>query len=214
MAKKAKKQKKKAKSKKRGVRGLAVVDKRKVKDITIQQQRFVDILFGMKEPNNRQAYIQAGYKSRGATADVNACRLLKRDKVQSYLNKLRAAVTEKTEITATKVVRELGKIAFSNIKNYLNIKDDEVYFKDFSELTDEQAAAVESIKVMKKTIKGKDDEDDVEIQAIQFKLHSKTNTLEQLGKHLGIYQRDNAQKAPITLIDIIARMCSNGNHAS
>ena len=78
----------------------------------------------------------------------------------------------------------------------MDIENDEVYFKDFKDITDEQAAAIESVKVTKKTIKGKNN-DDVEIQAIQFKLHSKLNALEQLGKHLGIYEKDHEQTRPI-----------------
>ena len=42
---------------------------------------------------------------------------------------------------------------------------------------------------------------------------NKLTALDLLGKHLGIYELDNAQKAPITLIDIVARMCGNGNNA-
>jgi len=43
---------------------------------------------------------------------------------------------------------------------------------------------------------------------------NKLTALDLLAKHLGLYEADNKQKAPITLIDIIARMCCNGNGSS
>lgn len=133
-----------------------------------------------------------------------ARQLLTKSNILSEIKKLKAERSRRTEITADAVVLELAKLAFSNIKRYLDIEGDEVYFKDLTNVTDEEAAAIESVKVMKKTIKGKGEkDDDVEIQTIQYKLHSKLDALEQLGKHLGIFQKDNEQKA-LNIIDIMA----------
>ena len=43
----------------------------------------------MVEPNQKQAYIEAGYKARGKAAEVEACKTLKIPKVKAYLKKLR-----------------------------------------------------------------------------------------------------------------------------
>ena len=159
--------------------------------LTILQKRFADILFSMPEPNQRQAYIQAGYKARGKTADEAASRLARNIKVQTYLDKLSAAITKRTEIDAAKVVRELAKVGFSNIEDYLTVDEKgETRIKSFDQIERNVLAAIESIKIS--TTRNKDDSR--EYTTTQFKLHSKLNALEQLGKHLGIYDKDNAQR--------------------
>jgi phage terminase small subunit len=169
--------------------------------LTDKQRRFCQEY--IVDLNATKAAIRAGYVAN--CARWTGCTNLTKPNIKHEIARLQAGIAERLEIQADDVVRELIKLAFSNIKNYLAIEGDEVYFKDFSELTDAQAAAVESVKVTKKTIKGKNnDDDDVEVSAIQFKLHSKTNTLEQLGKHLGIYERDNLQRGSMTIMDIMA----------
>ncbi|MHC4105688.1 MAG: terminase small subunit [Planctomycetota bacterium] len=88
--------------------------------LTIKQKRFADIYYGMPEPNQRRAYIEAGYKAQGATADVNACRLLKNAKVRAYLQELRDAATENTLIYGTKIINEYAIPAFYDIADYFN----------------------------------------------------------------------------------------------
>lgn len=167
------------------------------KELTGLQKRFVDILISMKKPIKLKAFNLAGYKSTGKIGQVEAHKTLNLSHVRAYYDSLRKKATEKAEKSADDIIKELTKIAFSNIKDYLNIEDDEVYFKDFADITDEQAAAIESVKVMKKIIKGKKEgDDDVEIQAIQFKLHSKLNALELLGKRFGLFP--NKQETEIS----------------
>ena len=161
--------------------------------LTDKQERFCQEY--IIDLNATQAALRAGYSAKCINHQGPA-NLLK-PIIQVEIQKLKAKRSERVQIEADSVVKELAKVAFSNIKNYLNIEDDEVYFKDFKDITDEHAAAIESVKVTKKIIKGKKENDDIEIQAIQFKLHSKLNALEQLGKHLGIYEKDNDQSRPI-----------------
>ena len=160
----------------------------KVVKITEQQKVFcAEYIIDL---NATQAAIRADYSKK--TARSKGCQLLTKVNIQKEIQKLKAERSERLQIRADFVVAELAKVAFSNIKRFLDIENDEVYFKDFKDIPDEHAAAIESIKVMKKAIK-----DDVEIQTIQFKLHSKLNALEQLGRHLGIYEKDNEQLRPI-----------------
>lgn len=196
MAEKAKKPPKQTKSNKNSGK-LKAVDT-KLPKLTDKQRRFCEEY--IIDLNATQAALRAGYCAR--TVNKTGPAKLVNVGIQAEIQRLKAERSERTQVKADDVVLELAKLAFSNIKNYLSMENDEVYFKDFAEITDEQAAAVESIKVMKKIIGGKG-EKNYEIQAIQFKLHSKTNTLEQLGKHLGIYQKDNEQKGQ-TIFDILA----------
>ncbi len=181
------------------------------KEITILQQRFVDILFSMPEPNQEQAYIQAGYKSQGAAARYNASRMITNDNVQAYLQKLRDAATKLAVIDGAKVISELGKLGFSNIQDFVDIdKDGNVNFISFDSIGREKLAAVESIKVRTNITKNKDGSREYEATTTEFKLCSKEGALDKLGKHFGIYEKDNAQKAQ-TIFDILAIVGINVN---
>lgn len=160
--------------------------------------------------NATQAAIRSGYSKK--TANEQGCRLLAKVNIRNGIQKLKAKRSERTEIKADAVVLELAKVGFSNIQDFLTVDEDgEVFLKNFDDIEREKLAVIESIKVSTtKTYRG--EEETREYTTTQFKLCSKLNALEQLGKHLGIFQRDNEQKAPITLIDIVARMCGNGNN--
>ena len=184
--------------------------KAKTKDgLSILQQRFVALLFTMPEVNQRQAYIQAGYKAKGSTADSNASTLLKIPKVQAYLESLRHRLTEKTLVDGVKVVRELGKLAFTNIMDYVWVDEDgNVKFLSFDTIDKDKLAAVESIKVRTTTTgTGKNQ---YTTETTEFKLCSKTSALDKLGKHFGIYEKDNEQKKQ-TIYDILAIVGINAN---
>ena len=80
--------------------------------LTVKQEKFC--LAYAKSGNARQAYIEAGYSfSKESTADVNACRLLKTDKVKQRLAELAeeaknnsiADITEMQE-TLTAIIRQ------------------------------------------------------------------------------------------------------------
>lgn len=170
------------------------------KEITLLQQRFADILFSMKEPNQTQAYIEAGYKAKGKTAEQAASRLARNVKVREYLKKLRTVVTKRTEIDGAKVVTELGKVAFTNIKDYIKVdSEEEVHFIPFDQIPNEKLAAIESIKVRENVTTNRKEDKEYKTTTIEFKLHSKLNALEQLGKHFNIYDKAHT---PSTIKDI------------
>ena len=139
-----------------------------------------------------QAMRDAGYKE----GYITKCQftLRRHPGIDKLIKKTKQDILDKLNITAEKVINELAGIGFSNISNYLNIDGDgEVAFKDFQGIGLEKLAAIESIKV-NTTKQGKDKEN----TTTQFKLCSKLNALEQLGKHLGVFREDNAQKQPQT----------------
>jgi len=123
--------------------------KKTTNELTILQERFADILFSMPEPNQKEAYIKAGYKARGASAESKASRLVRNGKVKAYIDELRDKRTKKTEIDAEYVI--------SGLKNIVE--------------------------------KNKDERPGVA-----------TKALDLLGKHLGLYEADNAQRGDKQLI--------------
>jgi phage terminase small subunit len=161
-----------------------------------RQQRFCEEY--IIDLNATQAALRAGYCAR--TVNQTGPKKLVKVGIQNEIARLKSERSERTLIKADDVVLELAKIGFSNIEDYLTVDEDgETHLKSFDDIERSVLAAIESIKIS--TTKNKDDSR--EYTTTQFKLCSKLNALEQLGKHLGIYQKDNEQKGQ-TIFDILA----------
>lgn len=138
--------------------------------------------------NGKQAAIRAGYSE--TRAAVTAVELLTRNDVQEYILELKKERSERTEVTADMVIKELAKIGFSDIKEYYASENQTI---DVTKLDNKLSAAISSIKITEtegdwgsKTVK-------------EFKLHDKLSALDKIGKHLGIFEKDNKQKGVDTV---------------
>ena len=157
---------------------------------SVLQEAFVTNL--IKNCNQTDAYRKAGYKSK--TPDRQANQLMRNSKVQVRLDFLRDKLAEKTGITAEMVVQELAKIGFANIRDFL---DPDNTIKDLTELPRELTLAVESIQT---DIRHDSGDSDGYTEKVRFKLYNKISALDKLCLHLGLYEKDNAQRSPKTVI--------------
>lgn len=176
----------------------------------VTQERYVEgILSGLaKGP----AYAAAGYKSKSPSS--HAIQLTRNSRVATRLSyrlgELQAQMQAETGLTERKVVEELAKCAFSNMQDFVTSDEDgNIIFRDLEGLSREQMAAVESVKITKQTTTNKRGDKDYQTTHTQFKLHSKPGTLEQLGKHLGIFKEDNNQRRDVPLIIVIGADAEN-----
>ena len=140
--------------------------------------------------NGTRAY-KAAYKNitKDETAKSAASRLLTNVNVRAYLDKRMADREKRTEITQDRVLRELEKIGFADIKNYLEYKttkivvgyqDDETPIIDYRQIVD----LIDSKDVDTSVIQ------EVSINAkgtFAFKLYDKQKALVDIGKHLGMF---------------------------
>ena len=90
--------------------------------LTDRQQNFIDKLIEL-DYNQTAAYkaSYSGVKS-DAVAAVNASRMLRNAKVRSYLKARQAEIRMQANISKADIVRELAKIGFANIGDYLEYK--------------------------------------------------------------------------------------------
>jgi len=130
--------------------------------------------------NATQAAIRAGYSEK--TAYSQGQRLLKDVEIQALIQKEMDKRGKRTDITADRVVKELGKIAFSDVRNVYN--GDGRMLEPY-ELSDDAAATISSFKVTKLSVGGA--ENDMEKVTEEYKRHDKTKALELLGRHFGIF---------------------------
>lgn len=139
--------------------------------------------------NATQAYIRAGYSKKGAS--ISASKLLATSSVAAEIARLQAEKTEQSGITAQRVIAEIAKLAFADP---IDLVDESNNIKNLHDVSREITAAVSSITTTVTTSRDKNG-DEIEKKQVKVGLANKAEALEKLAKHLGLYERDNAQKA-------------------
>lgn len=154
--------------------------------LTPKQEKFAQLYaqLGNASEAYRQSYACA--KSKPEVVHVKACELLATGKVAVRVAELREATAMKMEITRERVLAEVAKIAFFDIRSIFN---DDGSLKHVKDLDDAAAAAIAGIE----TIQVGDDGQLIVTK--KFKMTDKNVALEKLMKHLGLYEVDNKQKA-------------------
>lgn len=105
--------------------------KKKLKEILddeeLSEKERLFCLYYVKYFNGTQAALKAGYSKDGA--HVQASRLLRRERVSSYIKELKGELVENVFVEAMDVLKEYIKIAFADITNYVTFGQREVEFE-------------------------------------------------------------------------------------
>lgn len=150
--------------------------------LTPKQERFVaEYLIDL---NATQAAIRAGYSAK--TASSQGERLLRNVEVAKAMQAAMKAREQRTEITQDRVLKELAKLGFANMQDYMSVTQEGEPFADLSKLTRDQAAAITEFTVEDFTEGRGDDARDV--RRVKFKLADKRAALVDIGKHLGMFK--------------------------
>ena len=173
--------------------------------LTPKQQRFVEEY--LVDLNATQAAIRAGYSAR--TAEPAGSRLLRNVKVAAAISEGQQARQQRTQTVADQVVRELARVAFSDMRCFAKWGPTGVTLLSSDQLSDDAAACVAEVS---QTIS-------VGGGSIRFKLHSKPQALQQLGNHLGIFKDRDPLEALLAALpsdlgramrEALARLLSGG----
>lgn len=148
--------------------------------------------------NGKEAAIVAGYPEKSAQSQASF--VINRPQCQKYIKAQRARVQKKHDVTLDRVIAEFARIGFSNMSDY--IQDDELTglprFKLVGQIGRDKMAVVTELTVdSRKEWEGRG-EDRVQVATIdrvKFKLADKVNALTALGKHLGMFPKDNGDDA-------------------
>lgn len=144
-------------------------------ELNAKQSRFVAEY--LVDLNATQAAIRAGYSKR--TAKAIGHELLTKPDIQSAINAANRKRQERTEITQDRVLEELARLAFSDIRKLYNANGELLRPEDWP---DDVAASVASMEVVTKNL----GEGEVEYVA-KVKTWDKTRGLEMLGRHLKMF---------------------------
>lgn len=110
-------------------------------NLTAKQRRFAEEY--AVDLNGTQAAIRAGYSNKGA--EVQASELLRIGKVRLHVDKLLRERSKRTEITADRVLQELARIAFFDMRKLYR---EDGSLKPVTELDDDAAAVLAGVDVV------------------------------------------------------------------
>jgi phage terminase small subunit len=127
--------------------------------------------------NATAAYRRTYPKVSQKAAEASGPRLLGNVRVAARVAALQATRSERLEVTADMVVRELAGIGFSDMRTFSTWGPSGVQLIDSENLTDLQAKCVAEVS---ETTGEKSN-------SLRFKLHDKVAALVKLGQHLGMF---------------------------
>ncbi|MDR0615921.1 MAG: terminase small subunit [Synergistaceae bacterium] len=136
-----------------------------------KRQRFVEEY--LIDLNATQAAIRAGYSEKSAVKIGH--QLL--DKTRHLIDAALAERSEKTKITAERVVQELAALAFTDFRKAVAWGPDGVRLLPSDELGDGEAAIIAEVTETRSETGG----------SIKAKRYDKLKALELLGRHLGMF---------------------------
>lgn len=146
--------------------------------LTKKQKVFVDEY--LVDLNSTQAAIRAGYSAK--TANAAGPRLLVNVSVQAAIQAAMRKREQRTEITQDNVLRELAKLGFANMADYMEVGETGEPRLNFANLDRDKKAALTEVTV--DTIGGPEGA----ITKVKFKLADKRAALVDIGKHLGMFR--------------------------
>lgn len=138
-----------------------------------KQQRFVEEY--LVDLNATRAARDAGYSARRASEI--GYQLLQHPTVAAAIQQAKAGRSERTRITADRVLEEIAALAFAHMGQFASWHDDSVSLRDSSEV-DPRAVAEVSQRL---TRYGNN---------VSIKLHDKLGALAKLGDHLGLWKKE------------------------
>jgi phage terminase small subunit len=154
--------------------------------------------------NATRAYKAAGYSVRSDNvAGVEGHKLLKNPNVVKYLEKRMKERERRTEITQDRVLKELAKIGFADIKDFLSYRTEKTVVDvdmdgteiiGYKQIVDAKPSDEVDGAVINEISIAKDG-------TFKFKLQDKMKALEMMGRHLGMWN-DKLQLGGDVEIDV------------
>lgn len=138
--------------------------------------------------NATQAAIRAGYSP--DSAGSIGSELLKKPEIRARIDQAMAERSKRTGINADRVLRELGRIAFLNPKDVIDLNTAEV----LGTAVEDDLAVIAGVKV-----KQTPTEFGTSVER-EVKMADKLKALELCGRHLGMFKDNPEGNAPVTVV--------------
>lgn len=160
--------------------------------LTPKQQRFADEY--LIDLNATQAAIRAGYSRR--TAEDIGRQLLRKTPVAEVIEEKRRALSIRTEITQDRVLRELARIGFADMRKLLRWTGNQprMDVDDCEEREEVEITAVNFVRLFDSdeldsdTVAAISEISQTKDGSLKVKLHDKQAALVAIGRHLGMFK--------------------------
>lgn len=146
--------------------------------LTPKQRRFVEEY--LIDLNATQAAKRSGYSEK--TAHVIGTENLSKPAIQQAVHAAQKERSERTGITADRVLEELAKIGFADIRKAVDWNGADVSLRSSEEIDDMTAAAISEVSLTQAGVK--------------IKMIDKKGALDSLGRHLGLFVDRNEVSGP------------------
>ncbi len=135
-----------------------------------RHERFAQNL--VKGMSATEAYEKAGYKPN----DQNAARLTRNDEVRARCAELMAPAVKATELSVERVLAEMKHLAFYDITEMFEVKDDKITMRDPASLPEDLRRAIVGIKPVGDGLQ------------YECKFADKQKALDSLARHLQMFK--------------------------
>lgn len=191
--------------------------------LSIEQQKLLNDIPQNLRRETALAYIANGYENQtkaylDACSNMNkrpskkpetsASEILNYPNVIAFINSVKNAVAEMTQINAMYVLNRLHEIDNLDILDI--VKDDLSSFKPLSEWPRSWRTSISALDMKRIVVNGRDEADDIETIIEKVKWPDKTKNLELIGRHVNVNAfgsiKDDGQKDEIiskVLIEVV-----------
>lgn len=150
--------------------------------LTDYQKKFIEEY--LKDLNQTQAAIRAGYRGKESTARISASRMMRDVNVKREIDKRIEERSKRNEITADRVLQELAAIAFFDVRKIYNEKNE---MKKITDLDDRTARAISSIETEVSNLGHK-----VFSTTKKIRMNDKIRALQLVGNHIGMFKESTS----------------------
>lgn len=199
----------KAKAKKPGKVGKAKFPKPKKPEprLTPMQEAFVRHYVNDPKHNATQAARKAGYSE--DCVGQQGYENLKKPEIKKAVEEKLEIKYDTIDITGDRIIREIAKVAFGNLKDVAQWDGDTMSLKASDQLTDDEAALLKSISVSSSSSSGKQGE--ANSSSISFQTFDKLKALELLAKNKKLLTDKIELKGKIGLEALVAGSNDTGS---
>jgi len=145
--------------------------------------------------NATQAALRSGYS--GKTAFRIGAENMQKPVIREAIEFAIKERSERTQLKADSVLKELSHIVFFNIKRIFTVDG---RLKSLNEIEEADAAAISSMEVVEKM------DGDMIVKVTKIKLHDKNKAIDSALRHLGMYNNDKLSIGVMSHEDALAEL--------